>query len=1018
MRARFCLFDGLQRCGMGGKKARKADAEHAESRAESRHGRVDLGEDSLYEIARLVESAPRDAGAARELVKLKAAYARLEERDDSPDTRAHPLWPSIRSASFRDSIRRVRSLHVPLMLEGRTVLLTHQLVNRIYMGPSTEYNGVLLVHDTGSGKTCTSIAIAEQYMRTMRNRACVIGPPGVRGQFRSEIASTRFARYVPADPETGLGGHWELDAKSGDRGCGSNAYVNAARRVRDPDHGALEARMRELVDSRYEFMGFREVFTAWRGMDETRRIQTFSDRVIIIDEAHKLKSQGTNGRQTKKVTEAIHAMARTCFNVKFVLMTATPMFDRASEIIDLVNILRYNDDLPPLSARSVFPNGTDLDSAALSAGVQGYISAHKRILPDPRFPEQLDAVTARVRGVRTRWPKFRRDGSLAKGGGGASAMVHVPCSKHQASDTAPLVAPMDGIEVADNTQLSRAMQAANATFPGGLIGDVGLASVLDSRAGRYRPGHEGSFGPEKLACLSPKIAAIVDKIATCRGIAVVFTSFISAGVKIVAAALEERGFVPSRFDDWVFKGTSRKAPKSESPPRYAVLGKGSNIAGVLRLAKSSQNTNGEVLKVLLCTRVVFEGIDLANVREVHILDGWWNTSMESQIIGRAVRFESHATLPVEHRNVTVFRYGVVMPGDREGIDHEIARVAKSKRELIERVQTVLVDEAYDCVVAKRSAQMALSRAGDELRGPDRLVTSQGVVVKLTEDRVKAARDRIAKMCDSDALEVMDVDATGSGSSDVDASAMQEVIGVVRDVLGQQISPGDPVELDELVAFCAEAGVPADLAVRAVTEIVHNNLPLTFAHGSRLLTPLGESSYTVADPESSVHAVVHIRMVPASSSRDLARTRPGDWRLEKDALTAELREILDEEPDEEIVVDMLVDRVACARSEGDPEPDDDEWMNSVERAQVPTIASVAQVEAGRGLVFVAKKGAACTHMTRAAVRSVLDDAGIPAPRSDLNRGQVCMYAEYSLRAAGKVVRSFDRSSAAALTPRGG
>ena len=32
-----------------------------------------------------------------------------------------------------------------------------------FMSPNTPYNGILLIHGTGVGKTCASISIAEQF---------------------------------------------------------------------------------------------------------------------------------------------------------------------------------------------------------------------------------------------------------------------------------------------------------------------------------------------------------------------------------------------------------------------------------------------------------------------------------------------------------------------------------------------------------------------------------------------------------------------------------------------------------------------------------------------------------------------------------------------------------------------------------------------------------------------------------------------------------------------------------------
>jgi hypothetical protein len=49
-----------------------------------------------------------------------------------------------------------------------------------------------------------------------------------------------------------------------------------------------------------------------------------------------------------------------------------------------------------------------------------------------------------------------------------------------------------------------------------------------------------------------------------------------------------------------------------------------------------------------------EGVDFKNVRQVHLLDPWWNDSRMQQVIGRGVRFCSHKDLPPDKRVVDVF----------------------------------------------------------------------------------------------------------------------------------------------------------------------------------------------------------------------------------------------------------------------------------------------------------------------------------------------------------------------------
>ena len=48
-----------------------------------------------------------------------------------------------------------------------------------------------------------------------------------------------------------------------------------------------------------------------------------------------------------------------------------------------------------------------------------------------------------------------------------------------------------------------------------------------------------------------------------------------------------------------------------------------------------------------------EGLDFKFIRQVHVLEPWYNMNRIEQIIGRAVRTCSHKDLPFEERNVEI-----------------------------------------------------------------------------------------------------------------------------------------------------------------------------------------------------------------------------------------------------------------------------------------------------------------------------------------------------------------------------
>ena len=73
------------------------------------------------------------------------------------------------------------------------------------------------------------------------------------------------------------------------------------------------------------------------------------------------------------------------------------------------------------------------------------------------------------------------------------------------------------------------------------------------------------------------------------------------------------------------------------------------------------NIRGEAVKCLMTTKTGAEGLDLKNIRNVHISEPYWQPVLIEQVIGRAVRKGSHLALPLEERNVRIFIYMSTIP---------------------------------------------------------------------------------------------------------------------------------------------------------------------------------------------------------------------------------------------------------------------------------------------------------------------------------------------------------------------
>ena len=111
-----------------------------------------------------------------------------------------------------------------------------------------------------------------------------------------------------------------------------------------------------------------------------------------------------------------------------------------------------------------------------------------------------------------------------------------------------------------------------------------------------------------------------------------------------------------------------------------------------------ENKEGKHIKLVLGSKVMNEGISLANVAEVHILDVYFNLGKVDQVIGRAIRHCSHYKITNDdnrYPEVKVYKYSVTVENGLSS-EEELYKKAELKYLLIKKVERVLKQSAIDC----------------------------------------------------------------------------------------------------------------------------------------------------------------------------------------------------------------------------------------------------------------------------------------------------------------------------------
>jgi len=260
------------------------------------------------------------------------------------------------------------------------------------------------------------------------------------------------------------------------------------------------------------------------------------------------------------------------------------------------------------------------------------------------------------------------------------------------------------------------------------------------------------FSQDKIGVYSSKIKSILNNIynpennRVSDGIILIYSQYIDSGLIPMALALEEMGF--TRYGQNV-KPLFKRPPtdvvdirtmqkpvnkKDFMPARYSM------ITGDPRLSPNNDfevkgltdetNKDGNKVKVVLISKAGSEGIDFKFIRQVHILEPWYNMNRIEQIIGRAVRNFSHKDLPFEKRNVEIFMYGTILGDNQEeAADLYVFRVAEYKAIQIGNVSRVLKETSVDCIINHDQTNFTQEIMSATLKEPIRQELSDGALIE-------------------------------------------------------------------------------------------------------------------------------------------------------------------------------------------------------------------------------------------------------------------------------------------------
>lgn len=518
-----------------------------------------------------------------------------------------------------------------------------------FINPKTPYKGVLIYHRIGAGKTCTAVRIAEKWKKY--KRIIVVVPASLKNNFRGELRSL----------------------------CAEDHYLKDNERNELKSLHPSDKKYKEIIHKSDERINqYYEIYSYNKFVELIKQnIINLKNALLIIDEIQNMVSE--EGTFYNELYNIIHKSPN---DLRIVLMSATPMFDKPNEISLTMNLLKLPVNMPTGKAfDKMFIKTIKKNDGTYSHNIKnmeqfkkyikGYVSFF-RGAPPIAFPAM------KVKYVECEMSEFQYGAYLKL----------LKKESESENGVQKLKKAMKSLNVSDlpNNFYIGTRMISNIVFPNKKINNEGFDSLTNKKI------------KDHLDMYSCKFNIIMEKLEHSSGKMFVYSSFKEfGGIKSFVRVLEAFG-----YKDYMKNGIG--------PKRFAIWSGDESIAvkeEIKTMYNMTSNLNGKKIKILLGSPSIKEGVSLTAVRQVHVLEPYWNQSRLDQVIGRASRFCSHKDVAENKRHVKVYIYVATSPIIRgkhigDTIDQYIQKLATDKNKIIKQFEKAIKESAVDCHLNKNA----------------------------------------------------------------------------------------------------------------------------------------------------------------------------------------------------------------------------------------------------------------------------------------------------------------------------
>lgn len=453
------------------------------------------------------------------------------------------------------------------------IILPHQLIAYNFL---QKHKGILLFHKMGSGKTISSLYAAIKFNKP----TIIIGPKSSKKSFIDDLGK--------------LSNILKIDMNN------------------------------------FKFYSYQKIINILLS-----NFDIFNDKIIIIDEAHHLRSQ---------TQHMMHIINSLVYAYKIILLSGTPVINHPIDLCVLVNIVKNVE-----------------------------IFSIDKTLFDFYYIDRIDDFNSYA-DTKSNYPILK--------------LKNKPELKTKLSNAISFYAPHLNTDILQidiyypDVPLNQAQLIEYKKYIVKLINPISKRIVhleTDINAEDFNIDFVSLNTVKKNAFLtatrqlsntidndpsSPKILEIIKHVLDGPKPIIIYSNFLANGIYPISLQLNKYG-----ISYRMIKGTTSEDKMNSIINEY----------------------NNGIIDVLLISSAASESITLLNTRQMHIVEPHFNEAKINQVIGRAIRYKSHEKLKQEYRQISIYHWTSVFPNiiKYKTADQYLIWLGKKKQQLIDEFINVV-----------------------------------------------------------------------------------------------------------------------------------------------------------------------------------------------------------------------------------------------------------------------------------------------------------------------------------------